>query len=226
MVKNTRRVQRGEESLSRERIIDTAIALLDSGGTDGLTFRALAERLGTGPGAIYWHVADKDDLLSAACDSVMAGALRALPHSGTPAAALLAIGLGLFDAIDAHPWAGIELTRAAWRMPMVRVLEAIGRQVEAMDLPAAARQPATFILLNYIVGVARQNAANAQTALREGHERTQFLDSVANAWAALDESAFPFVRGLANHLRTHDDRAEFVAGLELILAGLRGGRTS
>ncbi|GAA1938738.1 hypothetical protein GCM10009754_02190 [Amycolatopsis minnesotensis] len=39
--------------------------LLDAGGEGGLTFRALTERLATGPGAIYWHAANKGELLGA-----------------------------------------------------------------------------------------------------------------------------------------------------------------
>ena len=76
--------QRREDSLSRERIIDAAIELLDASGEAGLTFRALAERLATGPGAIYWHVADKSDLLTAACDALMARTLKASPARPHP----------------------------------------------------------------------------------------------------------------------------------------------
>ena len=40
------------ESLTRERIIEVAIELLDLSGEEGLTFRALSERVVTGPGAM------------------------------------------------------------------------------------------------------------------------------------------------------------------------------
>ena len=42
--------QRRTDALSRERIVDAAIELLDAEGESGLTFRALAARLATGPG--------------------------------------------------------------------------------------------------------------------------------------------------------------------------------
>ena len=72
MVKKARSSQRREKSLSRDRIIEASIEILDSSGEDGLTFRALAERLTTGAGAIYWHVANKNDLLTTACDAIVA----------------------------------------------------------------------------------------------------------------------------------------------------------
>ncbi|WP_229889525.1 TetR family transcriptional regulator, partial [Streptomyces mirabilis] len=56
MATRTRRPERREEPLSRQRIVEAAIGLLDTAGEGALTFRALAERLATGPGAIYWHV--------------------------------------------------------------------------------------------------------------------------------------------------------------------------
>ena len=42
--------------------------ILDDEGEAALTFRALSARLATGSGAIYWHVANKSELLAAATD--------------------------------------------------------------------------------------------------------------------------------------------------------------
>ena len=99
MAKRTHSAKRREESLSRERIIEASIELLDSSGEEGLTFRALSERLATGPGAIYWHIANKNDLLTAACDSVVARTINETVIVTTPEAT----ALGLFDVIE-HPW--------------------------------------------------------------------------------------------------------------------------
>ena len=127
--------QRREESLSRDRIIEASIALLDSSGEGGLTFRALSERLATGPGAIYWHIANKSDLLTAACDAIVARTMNAPVAGATPKATIRALALGMFDAIDAHPWVGSALTRAPGQLPMVRILERIGQQVRALGVP-------------------------------------------------------------------------------------------
>jgi AcrR family transcriptional regulator len=110
MAKRARGAQRREESLSRERIIKASIELLDSSGEEGLTFRALSERLATGPGAIYWHIANKNDLLAAACDSVVARTINETVVVTTPEATIRAVALGLFDVIDEHRWVGSVLT--------------------------------------------------------------------------------------------------------------------
>src|SRR5580700_615513 len=129
MVKKARGSQRREESLSRDRIIEASIALLDHSAESGLTFRALSERLVTGPGAIYWHIASKSELLTAACDAIVARTLSAPLVGATPEATIRALALGMFDAIDAHPWIGSALTHAPGELPMLRIFERIGQQV-------------------------------------------------------------------------------------------------
>lgn len=221
MMKNT---PRREDGLSRERIIEEAIALLDSSGEQGLTFRALAERLATGAGAIYWHVANKSDLLVAACDDMVARALH-LPTAGaTPQETIRALALGLFDTIDAHPWVGSALTRAPLQMPMVRIVEKLGQQVRAMGVADAGQLAAVSALLSYIVGVSVQNAANAQIGRQLGGDREAILTQVAQAWSALDADTFPFTRSIAAGFPAHDDRADFLAGIDLILRGMTSVR--
>lgn len=221
MTRKVPSAQRREASLSRDQIVEASIALLDASGESGLTFRALAETLATGAGAIYWHVASKSDLLTAACDAIVARSLHATAKkSAAPKPAIRALALALFDAIDAHPWVGSALTRAPGSLPMVRILERIGQQVVALDVPAAARWATANALLSYILGVSGQNAANAHLAREQGFERDSFLGEVSAEWAQLDSAEFPFTRSVAAQLRAHDDRADFLAGVDLILAGI------
>ncbi len=72
MATKTQRTERRADALSKERIVEAAIEILDADGESALTFRALAARLATGSGAIYWHVANKNELLAAATDDVIA----------------------------------------------------------------------------------------------------------------------------------------------------------
>jgi AcrR family transcriptional regulator len=219
MVKKARSARR-EESLSRHRIIEASIALLDSSGEGGLTFRTLSERLATGPGAIYWHIANKSELLTAACDAIVARTMNAPVIGATPEATIRALALGMFDAIDAHPWVGSALTRAPGQLPMVRILERIGQQVRALGVPDDTQWAVVSALLSYILGVSGQNAANAQFARARGLDRSNFLEAVSTAWSRLDPDEYPFARSVAGQLRAHDDRMDFLAGIDLILRGI------
>jgi AcrR family transcriptional regulator len=224
MVKQARRPQRREESLSRESIIEASIELLDSSGEGGLTFRTLSERLATGPGAIYWHIANKSELLTAACDAIVARTMEATLSGAKPKANLRALALGMFDAIDAHPWVGSALAQAPGEMPMVRILERLGRQVRALGVEDDTQWAVTGALLNYILGVGGQNAANGQLARARGLDRSDFLEAVATAWSELDPHEYPFTRSVAGLVRAHDDRVDFLAGIDLILKGIDSPR--
>src|SRR5918997_2694140 len=57
--------------LSRERIVEAALDLVDRSGLQGLTMRALAHELRADPMAVYRHVRDKDELLGAMCDRLL-----------------------------------------------------------------------------------------------------------------------------------------------------------
>lgn len=212
---------RRADSLTRETIIDAAIDLLDTAGEGGLTFRALAARLATGAGAIYWHVADKDDLFTAASDAIVARAMDAVLQCETPQAGIRAVALAMFEAMDAHPWLGSALSRAPGQLPTVRILERLGRQVDALGVPQYQQWLAACTLLNYLLGVSGQNAANAAIAREKGLERAHFLDTMAGAWSRLDAQAFPFAHKVAGQLRAHDDREDFLAGIDLIVHGMQ-----
>lgn len=223
MAKKAQGSQRREESLSRERIIEASIELLDRSGEDGLTFRALSEHLATGPGAIYWHVANKSDLLTAACDTIIARTMNETAVT-TPEATIRAVALGLFDVIDEHSWVGSVLTGTPGLSPIVRILERIGQQIRALGVPDEQQWAAVGALMAYILGVSRQNAANGQLARTQGLDRSDFLQAVSTAWLKLDPEEYPFARSLAGQIRDHDDRVDFLAGIDLILRGIDAPR--
>lgn len=136
-IKKQRAVRR-TDALSKERIVEAAIEILDSDGEGALTFRTLAAHLATGSGAIYWHVANKDDLLAAATNDVIARVMADLPGGARPREAIRALALGLFDAIDAHPWVGTQLSRAPWLAAIPQIFEGFGSRLEGSVCPRGA----------------------------------------------------------------------------------------
>jgi AcrR family transcriptional regulator len=231
MAAKTKRAERRTDALSKERIVEAAIGILDAGGENALTFRALSARLATGAGAIYHHVASKDALLAAATNGVISqvmagverGVERGVDHSVNrgvePRAAIRALALGMFDAIDAHPWVGTELSREPWQFASLQILEGFGQQVVALGVPARAQFDCASALLNYVLGLAGQYAAGARL-LAGVTDRSTFLATVAARWAQLDPAEYPFVRQVAAQLPGHDDREQFLAGIDLILTGI------
>jgi AcrR family transcriptional regulator len=216
----SQRAPRRTDGLSRELIIQAATELLDGGGESALTLRALTIRLSTGYGAIYHHVADKGDVLAAATDEIIARVLSDSVIDADPRASLRHLALGLFDAIDAHPWVGAELSRQPWRPALLDFYESIARLLDALAVPERARFDAGGTLMNYVLGVAAQNAANARHLTDSGTDRAAFLEAAAARWAQLDPDRYPFVHATGTRLREHDDREQFLVGVDIFLAGI------
>src|SRR5580704_14285830 len=57
-----------KSELSRLAIVDRALEIADAEGRDAITIRRLAQDFGVTPMALYWHVANKDELLAAMGD--------------------------------------------------------------------------------------------------------------------------------------------------------------
>jgi AcrR family transcriptional regulator len=62
----------GPKGEGREQVVAAALDLLDDAGLDGLTMRALAERMGVRAAALYWHVRDKEELLGLLAEAILA----------------------------------------------------------------------------------------------------------------------------------------------------------
>jgi AcrR family transcriptional regulator len=90
--------------LSRERVLDTAVALADGGGVDAVSMRRIAQELGVVPMALYKHVANKDELLDGMIDAVV-GEIDP-PAGGTDwKTAVRQRVLSARGALLRHPWA-------------------------------------------------------------------------------------------------------------------------
>ncbi|MBO9602072.1 MAG: TetR/AcrR family transcriptional regulator [Novosphingobium sp.] len=220
MARGSPKAGRRAETRTKAQIVEAAIAILDAEGEASLTFRALAARLSTGAGAIYWHVANKDDLLAAATDQVVSHAMATIDANAAAAEdAIRAISLAVFDAFDAHPWIGDQLSLAPGRSGMLQVFEAIGSRLEPLGVPQGARFDAWSALVNYIFGVAAQNADNARRVTGE-MTREALLETIAGNWSRLDATEYPFLHEIAACLPGLDDREQFLAGINLILGGI------
>ena len=63
--------------------------------------------------------------------------------------------------------------------------------------------------------ITRDGTHNLQARHMEGHHTR-----LAARWTRLDPAEYPFVHQVATQLREHDDREQFLAGVDLILAGI------
>ncbi len=62
---------RKRPNVSPEVVVRTALELLDAEGMEGVTFRAVAKKLGIQPPALYWHFENKRDLMDDLAQAIL-----------------------------------------------------------------------------------------------------------------------------------------------------------
>lgn len=217
---------RRRASHSMEAVLTEAVALLDESGESALTFRALAGRLRTGVGSIYWYVSGKDELLDRAADHVLADVLadtEQLAAQDDPIDGIRAIAITLFDAVADRPWLGGYFMRDTGVQPNgLRLYERLGQQALRLDLTARQRFHAVSAVLGHVVGIAADLGQQPPQEILDGEvDRDEYLGRFVAQWRALDPVEFPFLHEITDEFEGHDDAEQFVAGLDLLLAGLR-----
>lgn len=99
-------VNRGRTpTISAQQILAVAIQCADSEGMGGITMRAVADRLGVTPMALYRYVRHKDQLLAQIPDLLMFEVAQAAMRQSSGVLALREIAFGLATLLTARPWA-------------------------------------------------------------------------------------------------------------------------
>ena len=138
--------------LSRERLVAAGLETLEADGLDGLSMRAVADRLGVKAASLYWHVRDRRALLSLITTAALS--TIELPVAGTPwRVSVMAVCARLDSAL------GARRDLAALLVETRGALEAspMGRRLRD-DLAAAglaseeAQSAATMLLAGIVVG--------------------------------------------------------------------------
>jgi AcrR family transcriptional regulator len=208
---------RNRTPLTRERVLQVAIARADDGGIEALSMRKLGQELGVEAMALYYHFANKDELLDGIVDLVYAEI--ELPPVGSD-------------------W------RPAMRQRAVSVREALARHRWAIGLMESRRHPGPANLRHHdgVIGILRAAgfevamAAHAYSLLDSyiyGFALTKMslpFDATTDMAAMADQMLEPFPIGEYPHLvefiADHamrpgfDHEDEFEYGLDLILEGI------
>jgi AcrR family transcriptional regulator len=99
--------------LSREKVLQGAVAVADRGGIASLTIRSLAAELGVKPMSVYHHVANKDEILDGIVDLVF-GEIELPTIGGEWHSEMQRRAASARDAMLRHPWAiGLVETRTS-----------------------------------------------------------------------------------------------------------------
>lgn len=205
------RQKQGEPPLTRARIIEAAVALLDEEGMGRLTMRRLAERLQVGATTLYWHVATKDDVVDLAVDAIFGEA--GVPGHGTasPREDIAALVHDWRRAMLRHPWAASLPARQRPLMGpnFLAWMELLQSALVRAGLTDKRLNAATWALYNHVMG-----ATAAQSSLRLSAEETR----LGQEYLASQSDRYPTVAA-NNYIADDDWDASFDLGLGFLLAG-------
>jgi AcrR family transcriptional regulator len=211
------------QPLTRERILDTALSLMDAEGLEAVTMRRLGRELGVEAMSLYNHVADKEDVLSGIQERIMAG-FRLPEASGDWIERLREMARTFRDLLIRHPGmvrllsshAGRPFTDPRSLRPIEVVLQTMrGAGLSEDDTVHAYRALIGFVMGNAVLEI---GGFFAEWAEREG-----WPDAGTMA-AQLPSDELPTVVGMLPSLWSCDAATEFERGLDMLLEGLRSRR--
>ena len=201
--------------LSRDAILDRALAVADAEGIDAVSVRRLARDLGVTPMALYWHVDDKNALLHALGDRLLGGLDLTVDERMPWPEQLRAFVVSFTAVLRAHPSAAMLIGS----LPTVASENALDATEVALDIlrragfsPEEAAHITTQIVrttTSMVIAELDVIPATGEPACTE-----EFLRS-------LPPERFPRVIEAAAPLSAHEDPESFDdLVIELILAGV------
>jgi AcrR family transcriptional regulator len=201
--------------LSRDRVLEAAVALVDEGGIDALSMRKLAQQLGVEAMSLYNHVAGKDDILDGILELV-AGEIDLARDAVDWRAAVRRTAISAHETLTAHAWAGsLWTTRRTVGGARLAFADSILRGLREGGFSPELTYHAFHVLQSYVMGVTLQ-----ERNLRfEPGELKEMAERFLRDFPADD---YP---DLAEHIRQHVEPTEghggtFEFGLDLILDSL------
>ncbi len=203
--------------LSRDRIVEAAVAVVDEAGIDGLTMRAVGRRLRSGTMSLYRHVSGRDELVGLVLEA-MAGEIQASPLSGSWREDLAIIARDMRTGLLKRPQLTILLASRSGRGGVE--LPLLDRTLGVLRAAGFGRRGAVLAnhaLGNYVAGTALWEAVGLSGS--SGEDRESRRQAVADVTAALPADVFPNLAWVGPKIvaGSVDDRFEF--GLTCLLDG-------
>jgi TetR/AcrR family tetracycline transcriptional repressor len=230
----TRRAAAGRrQPLDLERIVRAALVLLDEAGLDGLSMRALAERLGVKAASLYWYVQNKDELLELLADAISAEVRP--PEANLP-------WRGRMEALMAENRRVLLAHRDAARILTVtspvgpnrlRLIELVFQALLAAGFGGTVVVRAGRLLNDYVTSFVLEEvneagmAAKVTKAMGDSADGTDGMatieeveETTRRAFAALPKDIYPAIAAVAAYIVDPDLDARFHYGLQVVLDGL------
>ena len=211
--------------LTRERVVEEALAVIAHDGANALTMRRLAARLGVVPGALYNHVRNKQQLQDLLLDGVLAEVNVHLDPSLAWTEQLKVLAHRLRQVLEDHPGvAGILKTRDPLGPHSLALAEAFLSPLQTAGFADREAGLAFFLLVDYTIGFA---VSSPRTSVNEQRVRdTAIRTQLHEFFRSLPPDRFPALVALGEHVWVDNRDQRFTAGLQVLVDGLEHARRS
>ena len=212
-VEKTRR-----EPLSRERIIHTALRIMDEEGLEAVSMRHIGRALGVEAMSLYNHVQDKEDILDSICEAVLSEFRIPDADEWTEGARLAAREYRRL--LLAHPTVVTLMTERKRPLTTAESLRAYEFALEVFrtaGLSEADSVKSFHVFGGYILGF-----VTMELGLMVGGPGDEAHSQAHQEMARMLESAdLPRMREAMPHFMNCDLEEQFEFGLDLLIEGLR-----
>lgn len=166
-------------TLSRAQIVRTAMELLDAEGLDALSMRRLGARLGSGTTSIYWHVANKDELLELVLDEVYGEFEIPDVRETTWRSAVSSFAYSIRQALLAHPWVITYIgTTPAIGPNAMRMMSRLVTTFDHAGFRDLDQDHAASTLLAYVLGVTAPELSWRAMTAKAGLDSNQLNEAL------------------------------------------------
>ena len=204
-------------SLSRDRVLEAAVAIADRDGLPALTMRRLGEVLGVEAMSLYNHIANKEQLLDGMVDAVFSE-IQVPSADGDWKSAMRARAVSAREALLRHRWAiGLMESRAAPGPATLRHHDRVLGCLRSAGFSVPLAAHAFSLMDSYIYGFLLEESS---LPFQTPEETADLAEAILGG---LPASEYPYMRELtAEHVLKpgyhYGDEFEF--GIDLILDGL------
>src|SRR5438270_6306938 len=139
-----------QRGLTRERLVDSALELINEEGLEGLSMRALADRLEVKASSLYWHVRDRGELLELLAESILERVGRPR-RSGAWRQSVLAIGAALGTSVNAQKDADRILLEVPEALERSDTFADLKSQLQAAGLQAAEAGDVALMVMTSVI---------------------------------------------------------------------------
>jgi AcrR family transcriptional regulator len=207
-------------------VLQAAVKLADEGGIESVTMRRLAEELGAEAMSLYYHVANKDDVLDGIADAVAGEINRAVDRVDVPSAgaswktAMRRRILAARQVLLRHSWApGLFETRTTTSPAIIRHFDGLVGLMRDGGFSHDLAHHALHALGSRALGFS-QELFDPGGGAGPG-DATAFPADMARQFPHLAAMLTDIAHDdPASTLGWCDDQTEFEFGLDLILNGL------